>query len=126
MGHARHWSESNEEVNLVFPVRIWLGKLVEHLSRSLRVTNISHFIVSSMFSYIVNLGWCIVVTHLGPAELPVCSIGVWVQSLVTHAVFSASLVSKPNIVALVYQLEGWSHVRPVHDPAVRRVDDTVL
>lgn len=124
--HSSDWSQSNEKIELIFPVSIGLRKLIEHLSCTLRMSNVSDFLVSSMLSYIINLCWSIEVSHFSPAELPVGPVVFWVQSLMTRAILGASLVSKPNIIALIDQLEGWSYVRPMHNPTISRVDNSML
>lgn len=90
------------------------------------MADVSDFIISCVFSHIVNLGWCVVVAHLGPTELPIRSVGIRIQRLVAHAVLCAPLVSEPDVVACLDELECWSNIRPMHDPAVGRVDDSML
>lgn len=118
MVNSGDWSQSNEQVQFITPSIVGLGELVVHLSGALRVCNISDLGLTGKLPDVINLCWCIMVSHFSPAELPVLFVFSWVKSCVTHAVLGSSLVSKPHIVALVHQLEGWGEIGVVHDPAI--------
>lgn len=80
---------------------------------------------ASLLFDVVNLSWGVIGSHLSEAELPVGFV-VLGEGLVTWGMFSSSLVSKPNIITSVDELESWGDIWVVHDPAVCGVSDTVL
>jgi hypothetical protein len=43
-----------------------------------------------------------------------------------ETMFSASLITKPNIISSLNKSESWSFIFGLHDPAVSCVGDTVL
>jgi len=101
MGQTGNWSQWNEQVKLLTPIDsiVGLWKLVEHLSGTLRVSNVWNLALASEGSYVVYLGWCIKVTHLGIAELPIGFVFFGIEGSMTQAVLGSSLVSKPNVVS---------------------------
>jgi len=123
--YSGDWCQSNEQVQFISPCIVGLGKRIVHLSGTLRVCNISHLGLGGKPPNIIDLGRSIVVSHFSPAELPVRLVFSWVKSVMAHAVLGSSLVAKPDIIALVHQLECWSKVGAVHDPAICWVGDTM-
>jgi len=81
------------------------------------MTDVSNFRILVGIDYVFNGNRDVILSHVFPVELPVV-VSIHVQSLMGVAVLVASRVSKPDIEALPRSLEGWSDIRPVHDPAV--------
>ena len=87
---------------------------------TLGVANISNFFLIGYASYVVDLCWSIDGAHLAEAEVPVVEVLhlVWVEPLVLAAIFGASLVTKPHVVALFGEGKSWSYGLLIDNPAV--------
>jgi hypothetical protein len=63
-------SQSNEEGDLLCEVVLLLGKSIEHLSGSLRVSNVSQLLATSLVKDVVNGGSNIFCSHFFEGEIP--------------------------------------------------------
>lgn len=96
------WSKGDEQVELVFKVSETLSESCEHLSGSLRVTHIRHFVMPCVAPHVIDLGWRIVLAELPEAEVEVLLfiIGViGVECLVPSAILAHPIVTQPHIVS---------------------------
>lgn len=119
MVKSGNWSKCSEKIQSLSPITgILLGQIVEHLGRALGVTDIRNFGGASLVSNKVDHGGIVMVTHLGPAELPESEVFVWIELSMTETVFGASLVTEPDIITSSHKLEGWCNIWIVHDPAI--------
>jgi len=122
---SRYWSQSNEYINSLLPLLILVWETPEHLGCALRVSNVGDLSDTSLLSDEIDLGWGIVSAHFSEAELPVGFI-LLSKSLVSWTMLGSSLISKPDIVTSVHELESGSNFWIVHDPAVCWVSDAML
>jgi len=118
MVESSDWSQSNEEVQFLFPVVLESRDGIEHLSSSLRVADPSYVLDSGRVDNVFNLGWRVELTHLSKGELPVSLILLWVKGGVVHAVLSSSLVAKPDIISISNQIKCWGLVCIIHNPTI--------
>ena len=116
------WGKRDKLVHVVrIKVLLDLSEAVEHLSRAHRVTNVIDFGLLSNLLDFVDQGSAVVQTKLSPAKVPPFEtfvVLVWV--LVAHvAVLCAAVVSHPDIVALIVELQ-------VHGLATKGVREPLL
>ena len=90
------------------------------------MTNIWNFTDTCEISNVINRRRHILLTHFYEAEFPVFLISIGVKLDMISSIFGSSMISKPNIIASVNELESWSNVCIVHDPAVCWVSDAML
>ena len=107
------WSKGDEKVELVFKVSETLSESCEHLSGSLRVAHVRHFVMPSVAPHVIDLGWRIVLAELPEAEVEVLLfiIGViGVECLVPSAVLAYPIVAQPHIISKSREFKSCSIV----------------
>ena len=109
--------------NLFFHLVSVLCQVDKHLCRSMSMSNKLNLLLFGVFPDVINRFYQ-VVRQIKNGELPIIS-PVWIIVVVTPAVFVASRVSKPHIVALVDELDHGRDFFP-NDPAVGRCKESVL
>ena len=85
----------------------------------------SSLFLASVVQSIFYLSWRVVLTHLSERELPIL-LALCIKSSMSGGVGCSSLVSKPHIEALSNQLKSWCMDDVMHDPAIGRIQNTVL
>jgi hypothetical protein len=92
------------------------------------VPDIGYLILTCLISYVIYLSWSINCAHLLKAKVPIVEVFhfIWVKSLVFPAVLSSSLVTKPNIIALISKGKSWCHSLLINDPTISRGKKAVL
>lgn len=89
------------------------------------MTNISYFLLTCLFSHKINRSWQIKVTHILKTELPIRFIFVWIKSLVASCIFSASMISNPNIVTFPCEEKCW-WLSTINNPVLTWSHQTML
>ena len=119
-----NWGESDVQVNFaVEVVRVDSGA-EEHLSCTLRVTNVGEILLAGDIEDVIDEGRKILEPKLLLAEIPVLSF-MRVKCSVELCVSSATIVWKPNIVALVGEDKGRCQIRIISRPKVHVAFTTV-
>jgi len=117
--------ECNKVFNFLFEViRLKTGSS-EHLSCSLRMTNVGNFLLPGLFCNEINLSWLIIDSHLLPVKIPILFL-FFTKSCVCIRVVSTSVVSHPNIKASSRKLESWCKIWRINDPLNRAIFYSML
>lgn len=115
-----NWGQSDEKVNSFVNPSLVCAECIEHLSRSLRVTHVSHLFNTGYFSYFIDLGGEIVLSELDEAVgKELFLIFFWVKSYMLSGMIITSVVSEPNIVSCVCKFERWRFLWTIGCPTIR-------
>ena len=99
----------------------------EHLGGALRMPHIGNLLPAGLALDCINDSRQVIGAHVEPREIPeLLLVVIRVQADIRATVGVPSRVSQPDIIAGTSGHERRSHVRIVHDPAVGRVQNTML
>ena len=104
MPNACYRCQGNKKINLRLKVFRIHRSANEHLGRTFTVPDVSHLILASKRSNIIDESRSIIETHVFEVEIPVYRLVfrvIRVQVLVILTVSTASVVSHPDIVASI-------------------------
>ena len=91
------------------------------------MTYVSYLLMASDTPNIVYLSGCILITHLDKTEVPeLAAVRVRVQRPMLSTVFTAALVTDPNVVASPSKLKSWRHILLIGDPTISGRNEAVL
>jgi len=127
-----HWCKSNEEVDVFFHVvsSLLMRHSIKHLSCTLRMANIGHILDTCLTFHKIDLCLDIVFAHFSKREipkiLPFSFVTIWIKTNMLSTVFTASVVSKPDIIAFIGKDKSWSLITMWNNPWVSSVTYTML
>lgn len=127
MVKAGNRSQSGKKVEALGPELLILRDRIEHLGCSLRVTDVGELVVTGGLANVVDLSGSVIIAHLDPAEVPILLV---MRSKVDvlrafETMSGAALVTQPNIVTLLKELEGRCDSGVVHNPTVSTIGNAV-
>ena len=88
------------------------GETIEYLNSALRITEVENLVSATLLLDHLDVGDVIVTAHFGPGKLPEFLAIVTVLSVLS-AVLRATIVSNPDIIASICQLQHHWLIRVV-------------
>lgn len=121
MFEVNDWCKRNEEVHSVSQPILVEAERIEHLSRSLGMTNVSQLLLSCFAEDLLDLGRQVEVSKVLETVVIVSLLVVVSIVLgISHGIHVASVVAQPDIIASRGKLVGDSLVLLIFKPVTSR------